>query len=44
MLTVILNFLGFQTATMTRQEAAEWLLQRDVKVTFKPVIVELRHD
>lgn len=41
MLTFILGLLGAKVDTMTREEAAAWLLQRDVKVTFKPVIIEL---
>lgn len=34
-----LRKLGFRYRSLTRHQAAEWLLERDIKVKVRPVIV-----
>jgi len=36
----ILRLLGAEVTTMTREQAAAWILQRDLIIEYRPVIID----
>jgi len=44
MLRLLLRALGATMVEMTREEAAAWILQREIRVVHRPLIVEVERD
>jgi hypothetical protein len=42
MLRLLLRLLGVAVVGMTREEAALWLMEREVRFVYRPVVVEVR--
>lgn len=41
MIRVFLRLLGANVTCMTREEAASWILEREIRVIHKPIIMEV---
>ena len=41
LLRLLLRLLGATVVEMTREEAAAWVLQREIRVVHRPIIVEV---
>ncbi len=41
MLRALLRLFGVTVVEMTREEAAAWILQREIRVVHRPIIVEV---